>query len=69
MCGKRVSEFRRKEGRKGQRRGGKGREEGGKGRQNLRLVSYPCIIQKENGELGKVMDMDEVEIVYACSAE
>ena len=50
----------------GRRRGG---EEGGKGRQNLRLVSYPCINQKEKGELGEVMDMDEIEIVYACSAE
>ena len=56
------------EGKRGRGREG-GREEGGKRIQNSRLVSYPCIIQKENGELGKVVDMDGVEIVYACSAE
>ena len=39
------------------------------GRQDVRLISYPCIVQKENGEPGEVVDMDEVEIVYACSAE
>ena len=49
MYGRRVSECRRQEGK---RRGGREREERGKGRQDLRLVSYPCIIQKENGELG-----------------
>ena len=66
MCGRKVSECRSKEGK---RRGGRGREEGGNEKQDLRLVSYPCIIQKENGELGEVVDMDEVEIVNACSTE
>lgn len=62
-----MSKCRRKEGRS---RGGRGREEGGgKERRDVRLVSYPCIIQKENGELGEVVDMDEVEIVHTCSAE
>ena len=50
------------------REGGKeGRGE--KERQDVRLVSYPCIIQKENGELEQMVDMDEVELLYACSAE
>ena len=49
--------------------GGRGRRKGGKGRQDVRLVSSPCIIQQENRELGQVEDMDEVELLYACSAE
>ena len=48
--------------------GGRRRQREG-GRQHLRLVSYPRIIQEQNGELGEVMDMDEVEIVYASSTE
>ena len=66
-----MSECRRKEGREGERRGGREREEGGKGKQDIRVVSYPRVIQKDNGELGEVvnMHMAEVEIVYACSAE
>ena len=46
-----------------------GREEGGNEKQDSHLVSYSCIIQKGNGELGEVVDMDEVKIVYALSAE
>ena len=49
--GRRVSECRRKGGKI---RKGTGMVEGGKGRQDLRLISYPCIVQKENRELGEV---------------
>ena len=55
-CGRRVSE------RRVQREGGKeGRGE--RERQDVRLISYPCIIQQENGEFGQVVDMDDVEII------
>ena len=49
--------------------GGRERRKGEKGktRRTPHFLSLYC--SKENGELGQVVDMDEVELLYACSAE
>ena len=50
-------------------RGREGKKEGGKGKTRRTPRFLSLYYSKENGELGRVVDMDEVEIMCVCSAE